>query len=505
MNCVSYTRSTNCLPEREDRVIPIMEQNDHIRKYVSSRKWKLVGKYSDRKHDPELDKAFLEMREDGVNRKFDCVVIDSIWQCGRDAFQAIALLRKTFYPAGIQFAVVEDNFCSADVGSEEVEKYLKNVWGKYHGRYTSERLGRHTVLRHLTVYGFVYDRENNVLNVDETSAAIIREIVERVAAGEKTGTIAKDLTSRNVETPSRYLERMCGEHKRILQSAWTTGAVYKIASNPKYCGRWEKTVDGKDLVAEAGRIVEPELFDKAMAQIASRNYSKPENRKHNGPSPVAGRIWDKESGLTLVKYSNVLRSITDIRFRYPKEKDIKYEKTAMDYDEFMERVAAELCREKQECLNVCEKIYSYEGRAYVDQLLAKTREPFPGLLKRIGEVESRKMACYVEFRDGIISEVTYKKKKGAYQAQLKRLDAELEEILQHINKISLIYSDRNPWILLYRYMNEEEKLTRKHAFKYIDKILVNRFEALEMVPFHKDWKDAFPKDWLEGGCDGAKE
>ena len=356
MNCVSYTRSTNCLPEREDRVIPIMEQNDHIRKYVSSRKWKLVGKYSDRKHDSDLDKAFLEMREDGVNRKFDCVVIDSIWQCGRDAFQAIALLRKTFYPAGIQFAVVEDNFCSADVGSEEVEKYLKNVWGKYHGRYTSERLGRHTVLRHLTVYGFVYDRENNVLNVDETSAAIIREIVERVAAGEKTGTIAKDLTSRNVETPSRYLERMCGEHKRILQSAWTTGAVYKIASNPKYCGRWEKTVDGKDLVAEAGRIVEPELFDKAMAQIASRNYSKPENRKHNGPSPVAGRIWDKESGLTLVKYSNVLRSITDIRFRYPKEKDIKYEKTAMDYDEFMERVAAELCREKQECLNVCEKI-----------------------------------------------------------------------------------------------------------------------------------------------------
>ena len=115
------------------------------------------------------------------------------------------------------------------------------------------------------------------------------------------------------------------------------------------------------------------------------------------------------------------------------------------------------------------------------------------------------MACYVEFRDGIISEVTYKKKKGAYQAQLKRLDAELEEILQHINKVSLIYSDRNPWILLYRYMNEEEKLTRKHAFKYIDKILVNRFESLEMVPFHKDWKDAFPKDWLEGGCDGAKE
>ena len=255
MNCVSYTRSTNCLLENGNSVLPIMEQNAHIRKFISGRRWKLTGKYSDRKHDPNLDAAFLEMREDGVNRKFDCVVIESMYQCGRDAFQAVALFRKTFYPAGIQFAVIEDNFCSADVTPDEVEEYLKSVWGKYHGRHTGERLGRHTVLRHLTVYGFVYDREQNVLNIDEPSAAIIREIIGRVAAGEKTGDIAKDLTDRNVETPSRYIERMTGDHRRLLQSAWTTGAVYSITTNPKYCGRWEKVVDGKDLVADRKSVV----------------------------------------------------------------------------------------------------------------------------------------------------------------------------------------------------------------------------------------------------------
>ena len=144
MNCVSYTRATNCLPERGDAIIPVMDQNAHIRKYISSRKWKLMKKYSDRKHDPDAEDAFLEMREDGVNRKFDCIVIDSMFQCGRDAFQATALFRKTFYPAGIQFAVVEDDFCSADASPEEVEAYLDAVWGKYHGRHTAERIGRHT-------------------------------------------------------------------------------------------------------------------------------------------------------------------------------------------------------------------------------------------------------------------------------------------------------------------------------------------------------------------------
>lgn len=38
---------------------------------------------------------------------------------------AKAALQKTFYPVGIQFAVVEDDFCSTDRTADEVEQYFK--------------------------------------------------------------------------------------------------------------------------------------------------------------------------------------------------------------------------------------------------------------------------------------------------------------------------------------------------------------------------------------------
>ena len=505
MNCVSYTRATNCLPEKENSIISVKEQNDHISRYISSRKWKLVKKYSDRKHDPEAETAFVELREDGVNRRFDCVVVDSMYQCGRDAFQAASLFKKTFYPAGIHFAVVEDDFCSADVSSEEVETYLNNIRGKYSGRYTAERIGKHTVLRHLTMYGFIYDRKTNTLQIDEPSAAVVREIIERTVEGERPLSIAKDLTRRGIETPSQFTERLHDEHDRIITPKWERSMVHSIAKNQKYCGRWERVVDGKDLAAEAGCIVDPELFDRAQEQIESRCYTKPENRRNKGPSPVAGRMWDKESGLVLVKYVNSIKNITDIRFRYPKEKNIRYDRISMDYKEFMERVTNELRREKQECLNVYDAIHSHEGKALIDQRLKEAREPVPEILKRMGEVEARKMSCYREFLQGDISELTYKRKKAAYILQLKKLDSELEEVLAQIETIYQLYSDKNPWIALYRYMDENKSLTRKRAMRYIEKVLVYRFESVEMIPYHKNYKDVFPKEWLRGGRDGKDE
>lgn len=503
MNCVSYTRATSCRPQKAESHLPIMEQNEHIKDYIRSRNWKLVGRYSDRKHKADEDAAFLEMKEDGINRRFDCVITDSIWQCGKDAFQAVMLFRKTFYPAGIHFAVVEDNFCSADHDEKEVEAYLQDIWSHYHGRFTGKRLGIYTVIRHLTMFGYVYDEGNNVLSIEEDSAEIVREIFRRIADGEKPVSIAKDLTARHIETPSEYTVRMSGEPKRVVSSKWTSGMVHSIAKNPKYCGRWERVIDGKNLAEEVGNIVEPEIFDKAQKAFQSRFYGGRSDK--NGPNPLAERMWDKESGLPLVKYSNIYRNITDIRFRYPKEKDVRYDRISIDYDEFMQRVQAELIREKQECENVYDRLHSDEGIQFINRISAEAREPIQDIIERMGEVEKRKMYCYSEYVNGVISELTYKKKKGAYLAQLSRLDAELEDVFEKLEYISNSFSDKNPWITLYRYMDDTEELTRKQAMKYIEKILVYRFEKIEMIPYYQEAKSVFPEEWLKGGSYGTDE
>lgn len=120
MRCVSYTRMTSC---KEDGKIPadiIKQQDQHIQEYLKKQGWTLSAKYCDRKKDTEENTAFEELTKDGINRKFDMVVVDSIDRCGRTISCADDVLVKTFVPAGIHFAVVQDEFISIGKTKEEI-------------------------------------------------------------------------------------------------------------------------------------------------------------------------------------------------------------------------------------------------------------------------------------------------------------------------------------------------------------------------------------------------
>jgi len=125
MICVSYVRMVSCIPEKQIPSDIISQQNGRIREYVKGKGWTLAEKYVDRKKDENADEAFQQMRMDGINRKFDMVVVDSVFRCGRNASYAEDLLLKTFYPAGIHFAVVEDGICSMCLTADEAADYFK--------------------------------------------------------------------------------------------------------------------------------------------------------------------------------------------------------------------------------------------------------------------------------------------------------------------------------------------------------------------------------------------
>ena len=124
MRCVSYTRTTSC---KEDGKIPadiIKQQDQHIQEYLKKQGWTLSAKYCDRKKDTEENTAFEELTKDGIDRKFDMVVVDSIDRCGRTISCADDVLVKTFVPAGIHFAVVQDEFISIGKTKEELYEYI---------------------------------------------------------------------------------------------------------------------------------------------------------------------------------------------------------------------------------------------------------------------------------------------------------------------------------------------------------------------------------------------
>ena len=206
MRCVSYTRTTSC---KEDGKIPadiIKQQDQHIQEYLKKQGWTLSAKYCDRKKDTEENTVFEELTKDGINRKFDMVVVDSIDRCGRTISCADDVLVKTFVPAGIHFAVVQDEFISIGKTKEELYEYIKKA------RYAAVQLkgmreyavreqleGLYTV--HDEKYGYILSDDRRELLIDEEAAVVVREIFQMVLDGMPIANIVKILNDSGIESP----------------------------------------------------------------------------------------------------------------------------------------------------------------------------------------------------------------------------------------------------------------------------------------------------------------
>ena len=66
-------------------------------------------KYSDRKNDEKARTAFDQMTNDGVERKFDCIIVASMYYCGPDFPAARQAIEETLYAAGIDLIVLEES------------------------------------------------------------------------------------------------------------------------------------------------------------------------------------------------------------------------------------------------------------------------------------------------------------------------------------------------------------------------------------------------------------
>lgn len=127
MRIVSYTRTTCCFPSKE--APSITEQNEHIGKYAAIHNFKIADKYNDRKKDVTANEGFQRLLQDGIMRKFDAVIVDSVFLAGKDLWNAKETLLETFHYAGIGFIVVEDDFISIGKSSIEAERYFETKYG----------------------------------------------------------------------------------------------------------------------------------------------------------------------------------------------------------------------------------------------------------------------------------------------------------------------------------------------------------------------------------------
>ena len=170
MKCVSYTRT---LPwKNHQSELTIAEQNQRIAAYLAEYKeLDLQKKYSDRKNDVKARTAFDQMTNDGVERKFDCIIVASM-----DV--VVSNLVNTMY--------------CRDAG-KKLRTANQVKWRK--GITTASA----------APFGYQFDPDKKgAFIIDPPAAKIVRRIFDLAILGLGTREIAMMLNDENVPVPSVY-------------------------------------------------------------------------------------------------------------------------------------------------------------------------------------------------------------------------------------------------------------------------------------------------------------
>lgn len=292
MKCVSYTRT---LPWKNHQgELTIAEQNQRIAAYLAEHKeLDLQKKYSDRKNDEKARTAFDQMTNDGVERKFDCIIVASMYYCGSDFPAVRQAIKETLYAAGIDLIVLDEGLDTRTASRKEVEDYFEAKRCEMHAEIMfAWRRKQGAGFRLTNSVPFGYLRRNGESNMikDEEVAPYLSEAFSRYESGQKMRNIAKWLNEQGVDPPMKHKKRILGKSYDAEPDQWTTDMLRCLFRNPTYTGA---TANGsRQIIAE--NCHEP-YITKEQFYAFPCNMREEENKisirkSYKKPNPLAKHI-----------------------------------------------------------------------------------------------------------------------------------------------------------------------------------------------------------------------
>lgn len=263
MKAAVYARVSSAI-QRDNHTID--SQLRALPEYVSRQGWELVGSYVDDGHSAAAGKlaartGLQALLADAAAGRFEVVAVVDLDRLTRseDLTERGAIL-GAFQRAGVQIAetatgMVHDLRESqgdllvglrAFFGAEENRKRRER---SVRGKIEAARKGRKP--SGPTPFGLRYNKVTGAFSICEEEAAVVREIFERVAAGESCAALELDFNARGV--------LLSGHGRRNQASYWVRERIYKLVTSPTYRGEW--TVDkARRLVITVPPIVDAALW-----------------------------------------------------------------------------------------------------------------------------------------------------------------------------------------------------------------------------------------------------
>lgn len=433
MKCVSYTRT---LPwKNHQSKLTIAEQNQRIAAYLAEHKeLDLQKKYSDRKNDEKARAAFDQMTNDGVERKFDCIIVASMYYCGPDFPAVRQAIKETLYATGIDLIVLEEGLDTRAVSRKEVEDYFEAKRCEMHAEIMfawRKKQGAGFRLTNSVPFGYIRRNGESNMIKDEEVAPYLSEAFSRYASGRKMRDIAKWLNEQGVEPPMKHKKRILGKPYDEEPDQWTTDMLRCLFRNPTYTGAAAN--GSRQIIAE--NCHEP-YITKEQFHAFPCNLREGENKisirkSYKKPNPLAKHIvctcgralcWhkDKKTGEELF-YCRYCRAHKE------NGKNLKVP-AATIYKNVMDALELEHLEEEK----LAAAIQQGAGKKAIEVVRAERSVQMKSVLAELNMEQFRRVPLYESYMANEITEEQYHAELMDYEEAHRKLNEQLTAIMEDV-------------------------------------------------------------------------
>lgn len=263
-----YVRVSTQQQAEEGYSIP--QQIERLQKYCEAMGWQVVKVYVDDGHSggsmerPGLQQMFKDIEKGHA----DLVLVDKLDRLSRSQFDTLYMIQKVFDPQNVAFVSRAEAFDTSTAFGKAMVGILA-VFAELERSRIKERMidgkegrakeGKYKGGGNVPI-GFRYDKETELLSINEYEAQQIREVFDLFNKRTPVNSIAKIMNDKGYRTGY-------GE--------WSGQTLRELLKNPIYIGK----IMYKGVAYEGlhDAILDEEVFKRAQEVMAERNI---ENEKH---------------------------------------------------------------------------------------------------------------------------------------------------------------------------------------------------------------------------------
>ena len=460
--------------------------------------------------------GFNRMLEDIRQGKVTCVVVKDLSRFGRDYIDCGKYIEKIFPQLGVRFISVNDNYDTfAMSSSDNIVVPFKNLINDSYSRDISIKVRTNLEVKrrqgefigNFAVYGYMKDPDDkNHLIIDETAAAVVRDIFKWKIAGLSPGSIAVRLNQQGVLSPMEY-KRSKGSNfqshfKKGTTAKWSHVAVRRILQNEIYTGvlvQGKRTTPNHKTKKIIYRNKEEwvRVEDTHEAIISRTQFHLVQEllqedtraaEEDTAVHPYCGRIFCGDCGAPAVRKTVRSGKKEYVYYVCGKNKADRDQcsKHSIREDVLDMAVLATIRRQIEVILDMDRALQDMERLAW-ERFEIKKIDASIAIQEEIIEKNNElRMGTYEDFQAGILTRDEFVAVKSEFTARIAESQKAIERLTQSKSEIQQGLSEQQSWLNQFKEYENISDITRRVIVSLVERILVFEGNEIEVVFRYKD-------------------